>query len=80
MAKRILIYTNHFDPEQFKINEAVTWLSQEGFKLHIVTGWPNYPRKIFKGYGPFKRSFEHQENIKIRRLPLIPRGSGSKLD
>lgn len=80
MAKRILIYTNHFYPEQFKINEAVTWLSQEGFKLHIVTGWPNYPQgKIFKGYGPFKRSFEHQKNIKIRRLPLIPRGSGSKI-
>ena len=26
VAKRILIYTNHFDPEQFKINEAVSWL------------------------------------------------------
>ena len=47
MAKRILIYTNHFYPEQFKINEAVTWLSQEGFKLHIVTGWPNYPQGKF---------------------------------
>ena len=79
MEKRILIFTNHFDPEQFKINEACGWLIQEGMKLHIVTGWPNYPEgKIYKGYGPFKRSFERKKNQIIRRLPLIPRGNGSK--
>lgn len=79
MAKRILIYTNHYDPEHFKINEAVKWLTEEGFQLHLVTGWPNYPQgKIFKGYGPFKKSFERKENLTIRRLPLIPRGNGSK--
>ena len=59
MEKRILIYTNHFDPEHFKINEVVSWLTQEGLQLHLITGWPNYPEgKIFKGYGPFKNSFE----------------------
>ena len=80
MAKRILIYTNHFDPEHFKINEAVSWLTEEGFQLHLVTGWPNYPQgKIFKGYGPFKKSFERRKNLTVRRLPLIPRGNGSKL-
>ena len=26
MAKRILIYTNHYFPEQFKINDVVDWL------------------------------------------------------
>ncbi|MDC3276729.1 glycosyltransferase family 4 protein [Flavobacteriaceae bacterium] len=80
MAKRILIYTNHYDPEHFKINEAVNWLAQEGFQLHVLTGWPNYPDgKIFKGYGLFKKSFERRGNLTIRRLPLIPRGNGSKL-
>ena len=80
MEKRILIFTNHFDPEHFKINEAVVWLTQEGMKVRVVTGWPNYPEgKIFKGYGPFKRSFERRKNLIIRRLPLIPRGKGSKL-
>ncbi len=79
MAKRILIYTNHFYPEHFKINEAVSWLADEGFHIHVVTGWPNYPEgKIFKGYGLFKKSFERREKLTIRRLPLIPRGNGSK--
>ena len=79
MEKRVLIYTNHFKPEYFKINEVVSWLVESGFKVHVVTGWPNYPKgKIYKGYGPFKKSFERDGNLSIRRLPLIPRGGGSK--
>ena len=79
MAKRILIYTNHFDPEQFKINEAVSWLTEEGFQIHVVTGLPNYPEgRIFKGYGLFKKAIERRGKLTIRRLPLISRGNGSK--
>ena len=80
MAKRILVFTNHFAPEHFKINEAVGWLTESGFKVHVVTGWPNYPLgKIFKGYGPFKKSNETIGNLTIRRLPLIPRGKASTI-
>ena len=80
MAKRILVFTNHFAPEHFKINEAVAWLTESGFKVHVVTGWPNYPLgKIFKGYGPFKKSNETIGNLTIRRLPLIPRGKASTI-
>ena len=80
MAKRILIYTNHFDPEQFKINEAVSWLTEEGFQIHVVTGLPNYPEgRIFKGYGLFKKAVERRGKLTIRRLPLVSRGNGSKL-
>tara|TARA_B100001059_G_scaffold112013_1_gene112242 strand:- start:3273 stop:4487 length:1215 start_codon:yes stop_codon:yes gene_type:complete len=79
MEKRVLVYTNHYDPEQFKINEAVAWLNDSGFIVHVVTGWPNYPLgKIYKGYGPLKNSFEKKGNLTIRRLPLIPRGNASK--
>ncbi len=80
MAKRVLVYTNHFFPEYFKINEAVDWLIKSGFEVHVVTGWPNYPSgKIYKGYGFFKKSYEKKGNLSIRRLPLIPRGSASKI-
>lgn len=79
MEKRILIYTNHFYPENFKINEVVDWLIQSGFHVHVITGWPNYPEgKLFKGYGFLKNTFETKGRLLIRRLPLIPRGSGSK--
>ena len=80
MAKRVLIYTNHFAPEHFKINEIAEWFLDFGFHVHVVTGLPNYPNgKIFKGYGLFKNSIEIDGNLSIRRLPLFPRGRGTKL-
>ena len=53
---------------------------KSGFEVHVVTGWPNYPSgNIYKGYGFFKKSYEKKGNLSIRRLPLIPRGSASKI-
>ena len=75
MAKRILIYTNHFYPEQFKINEIVDWLSSKGSHIRVITGLPNYPSgKIIKRYPD-----TFSKKILINRLFLIPRGSGSNL-
>lgn len=78
MAKRILIYTNHFFPEQFKINELVDWLPLD-YEIRVITGIPNYPSgKYFKGFGLFSSfSKYYKKNILVNRLPLIPRGSGS---
>lgn len=80
MGKRILIFTNHFFPENFKVNEIAQLLAEEGNSVHVVTGIPNYPTgKIFEGYGFFKKSFEKKGDcLTIRRLPLIPRGNGSR--
>ena len=73
MAKIILIYTNHFYPEQFKINEIVKWLSNKDVHVRVLTGLPNYPSgKIISGYSNI-----FNENIIINRLFLIPRGNGS---
>ena len=81
MEKRSLIYTNHYFPEQFKINDVVDWLKGDDFKIRVVTGTPNYPGgTIYSGYGIFsKKSVETKDNLTINRLPLIPRGTGSKL-
>lgn len=73
MAKRILIYTNHFYPEHFKINEIVQWISSKESHIRVVTGIPNYPSgKIIKGYSNI-----FNDNVIINRLFLIPRGNGS---
>ncbi len=82
MAKRILIYTNHFFPEQFKINEIVDWLSEKKYHIRVITGLPNYPSgKLYKGYSPSNRkeNLNNNENIIVNRLLLIPRGRGSAL-
>lgn len=79
MAKRILIYTNHFYPEQFKVNEIVDWLSKEGYVIRVITGIPNYQTgKYYKGYGLNSiYKTDYKENVIVNRLPLIPRGNGN---
>lgn len=79
MEKRVLIFTNHFDPEYFKINDIVDWIKDNGNEVTVVTGNPNYPKgKIYPGYSTLG-SFEKKENLSVYRLPLIPRGKGSKI-
>ena len=72
-----MIYTNHFYPENFKINEVTNWLVESGYSVHVITGWPNYPRGVFfKGYGPFRNSFENagllvQKNVNAKIIKNI---------
>lgn len=80
MAKRVLIYTNHFFPENFKVNEIASLFFNEGMDVTVITGIPNYPEgKIAQGYGYFKRRRELVNGVLVKRLWLIPRGSGSKI-
>ena len=80
MAKRILVYTNHYYPEQFKINDLVNWISKDDFEVRVITGLPNYPEgKIYKGYGPLSNFLSRSKNkkLKVNRLLLIPRMNGT---
>ena len=77
MEKRILIYTNHYYPENFKINEITKWIEKKKFSIRVITAIPNYPSgKFFNGYGLFKKRYEKKDNIIINRLFVIPRGNG----
>ena len=69
MAKRILIYTNHYYPEQFKINDLVNWISKDDFEVRVITGLPNYPEgKIYKGYGILSNFLSRSKNKKLKKL------------
>ena len=74
---RILIVTNHFWPENFRINDLALGLRERGHQVAVFTGVPDYPEgRFFPGYGISKRRFEEYQGIKIARFPLIPRGKG----
>lgn len=75
---KILVVSQNFWPENFRINDVVLGLSKLGVDIDILTGVPNYPLGIFyKGY-KFKFSQEYyKEIIKIYRIPIIPRGKKS---
>ena len=80
MEKRILIFTNHYDPEYFKINDVVQWISEKSPAISVITGNPNYPSgKLFKGFSAFGSKEIVKDGLTIYRLPLITRGNGTKL-
>ena len=74
-GKRILIFTNHFHPENFKVNDVAFDLAKNNFDVTVLTAIPDYPQgKFYKGYGLFKRRKEIIDGVKVIRVPLIPRG------
>lgn len=74
---RILIVTQYFWPENFKINDIALALKERGHEVLILTGKPNYPNgKFSKGYTFFNKRIEFWNGIKIYRSLIIPRGQG----
>ncbi len=74
----ILIVTQYFWPENFKINDLAQEMVSKGHKVTVLTGIPNYPKgKFFEGYGLSKRKTEEYNGIEVIRSPMIARGSGS---
>ena len=75
---KILIVSQYFWPENFKINDVAKGLVEKGYDVSVLTGLPNYPNgKIYNGYSFPKNKKENHEGITIYRSPLIPRGNGS---
>jgi len=76
--QHILVISQYFYPEEFRINDICKEWVRRGYKVTVVTGIPNYPRgKFFKGYGWFQKRKEEYEGVEIIRLPIISRGKGS---
>jgi colanic acid biosynthesis glycosyl transferase WcaI len=76
----ILIVTQYFWPEDFRINDVALGLKEKGHEVTVLTGQPNYPGgRFFPGYGFGAKTEEQYEGIRILRVPLIPRGEGGSL-
>jgi colanic acid biosynthesis glycosyl transferase WcaI len=77
---RILVLTQYFWPESFKINDIVLALKERGHDVTVITGKPNYPKgKFIDGYSFFNKRLEYWNDIKILRSPILPRGKGKGL-
>lgn len=78
MKKHILVITQYFFPEQFRINDICTAWVKRGYKVTVITGIPNYPQgKYYTDYGLFSKRKERYNGVDIIRLPLIPRGANA---
>lgn len=75
---RILILSQYFWPESFRINDVALGLQERGHSVEVLTGLPNYPAgRLFDGYRPDSwRKPDLFQGVRIRRVPLVPRGAG----
>ncbi len=73
MAKHILVVTQHFWPENFRINDIVEGFLEDGFAVDVLCGLPNYPRgEWFAGYGskgPWQETYKGARVFRAREIP-----------
>lgn len=75
---RILIVTQYFWPEPFRINDLVQELLTRGHQVTVLTAQPNYPEgHIYPTFKSSPGNFNYYVGAKILRVPIIPRGKGT---
>jgi len=75
--KRILIVSQYFYPDTFKINEIAVELVNAGYKVDVVTGLPDYPSGIIPtAYKKGKKRNENYRGVTIHRVSTVARKSG----
>ncbi|MFG6468707.1 glycosyltransferase family 4 protein [Roseateles sp. BYS87W] len=75
---RVLVVSQYFWPEMFRVNEIVSELRARGHEVTVLTGRPNYPGgTVFDDYAADPAAFAKYHGAEVIRLPLRPRGKGS---
>ena len=76
---KILITTQYFYPENFRINDFAFQMVKRGHEVSVLTGVPNYPEgKFFGNYKCFR--CESIDGVLVYRVPLIPRGKSRGIE
>jgi glycosyltransferase involved in cell wall biosynthesis len=80
-ALRLLVVSQYFWPETFRVNELVSELTLRGHEVTVLTGTPNYPDgRTYPEYARNPENFTGYSGAQVVRVPLIPRGtSGAQL-
>lgn len=75
---KILVVSQYFWPENFRINDLVSEFVARGHSVTILTGKPNYPEGLFfPDYVKSPGEFNSYEGADIFRVPHTPRRKGS---
>ena len=73
MQKRILVVTQHFWPENFRINDMVEGFVRDGVAVDVLCGLPNYPKgEWFDGYsekGPWEETYKGAGVYRAKEIP-----------
>jgi glycosyltransferase involved in cell wall biosynthesis len=77
---RLLVVSQYYWPETFRITEVVQSLRSLGCDVDVLTGQPNYPDGVvYPGYSAASLRTQIIDGVRIHRVPLVPRSHGSAL-
>ncbi len=75
---RVLVVSQYFWPENFRVNDLCAELVKRGHEVTILTGKPNYPNgEVFKEFLNSPKSFAQYKGGKVVRVPMLARGKNS---
>ena len=75
---KILIVSQYFWPENFRINDLTEELVKRGHRVMVLTGIPNYPAgNVFESYKNNPTAFAQYSGATVLRVPMLVRGAGS---
>jgi len=75
---RVLVVSQYFWPENFRINDLVVELRDRGYDVTVLTGKPNYPSgTVFAEFERCPESFANYAGIEIIRVPMLARSRGA---
>ncbi|MDP3164633.1 MAG: glycosyltransferase family 4 protein [Hydrogenophaga sp.] len=77
-ALRILVVSQYFWPENFRINDLVREWTDRGHAVTVLTGKPNYPAgRVFAEFQENPDHFEAFHGASVVRAPMFPRSQGA---
>ena len=75
---RLLVVSQYFWPETFRINDLAAELVRRGHEVTVLTGTPNYPEgRTLPEFVQDPGRFAAFAGAEIVRIPLLPRGKSS---
>ncbi len=76
---RVVIVTQYFWPEDFRVNDLTTELVRRGHEVTVLTGQPSYPdRERYRQEGRSRRPWRQDwYGVRVLRGPLLSRGNGA---
>jgi len=77
---KILVVSQYFWPENFRINDLCSALVEKGHEVTVLTAKPNYPEgKIFKEFREMPEDYAYFKGCEIVRVPIVARGKKNPL-
>ena len=77
---RILVVSQYFYPEVFRITDICTGLVERGYDVDVLTSLPNVPQgKFYEGYNWFHRGEKTYKGISVDRVGVIERSKSNKI-